>query len=171
MSQQRELITDSAEIEEAQRLAQQYWKESSLCGCLLFTRQSKDVLIPLQSKEEGGKERWVCVNMVDHKVYNVDKQPDDNKVAIEGIFLTHPPPFGGAPCGPNYVYSENFQSIQFLLIYTIVFAVIMTILSTPLCLICFIPAILLLNKVCTSKHNNIINVTNYYYYVSNYHKN
>lgn len=84
--------------------------------------------------------------MVDHKVYNVDKQPDNNKVAIDGVFLTHPPPFGGATCGPNYVYSENFQSIQFLLIYTIVFAVIMTILSTPLCLICFIPAILLLNK-------------------------
>lgn len=143
MSLQRELITDDAEIEEARKLAQKYWEDASVCGCLYYQYQSKEILVPLPRTVEGEvKERWVCVNKLDDKVYDVERQPDNFRIALEGVFLQNPPTFCGATYGPNYIYSETVTT-HFLNI------VLFSMIVSPLCVLFYIPAIYRLIKVCT----------------------
>ena len=141
MSLQRELITDDAEIEEARKLAQKFWEDSSVRGCLFFQYQSKEVLVPLQRTVEGEvKERWVCVNKLDDKVYDVERQPDVYRTALEGVFLENPSLSCGATYGPNYIYSDTI-TIRLLNI------VLLAVALPPLCILFFIPAIYRLIKV------------------------
>ena len=95
---------------------------------------------PLQRTVEGEvKERWVCVNKVDDKVYDVERQPDVYRTALEGVFLENPSISCGATYGPNYIYSD---AVTICLLNIVLIAVTLT----PFCLF-FIPAIYRLIKV------------------------
>ena len=89
-------------------------------------------------KDELGGEKWVIVEnnrTIDENV----TQPDPNRQALFGVATAAK--FGGI----RYTYSDELPK---KITQATVCAVICSILATPLALICIIPMILKLKKVC-----------------------
>ena len=89
-------------------------------------------------KNEHGGEKWVIVE--NHRtIYENVTQPDPNRQALFGD------PTVGRLGGIRYTYGDELPNKITL---ATVCAVICSILATPLVLICIIPMILKLKKVC-----------------------
>ena len=86
-------------------------------------------------KDEYGEEKWVL--FVDQRRFDVT-QPDPNRQALSGA------PAAGK-LGVRYTYGDELPN---KIIQATVCAVICSILGTPLALICMIPMIRKLKKVC-----------------------
>ena len=89
-------------------------------------------------KDEHGGEKWVIVEnhgTIDENV----TQPDSNRQALFGV------PNAGRYGGIHYTYGDELPK---KITQATVCAVICSILATPLTLICIIPLILKLKKVC-----------------------
>ena len=89
-------------------------------------------------KNEHGGEKWVIVE--NHRtIYENVTQPDSNRQALFGV------PAVGRLGGIRYTYGDELPK---KITQATVCAVICSILTTPLVLICIIPMILKLKKVC-----------------------
>ena len=87
-------------------------------------------------KGEYGDEKWVIVE--GHRTIDVN-QPDPNRQALSGV------PTAGKLGGVRYTYGDELPK---KITQALVCAVICSILGTPLSLICMIPMIRKLKKVC-----------------------
>ena len=89
-------------------------------------------------KNEHGGEKWVIVE--NHRtIYENVTQPDPNRQALFGVANA------GRVGGIRYTYGDELPN---KITEATVCAVICSILATPLTLICIIPMILKLKKVC-----------------------
>ena len=96
------------------------------------------------------REKWVAVSPAEGVIDASIRQPDPERKALCGYIL------GGSMCGCLCYWYDN--ELPSCIALTVVMAVILSILTTPLVLLCFIPMIHKMNKVskvaCTLTDSN-----------------
>lgn len=92
-------------------------------------------------KVSGDKEKWVGV-YPSHSTFNPDiRQPDEGRVALCANQITG---HSDAVC---YWYTDELPCC---IVFLIVMAVVLSVLTTPLTLLCLVPMIYRMNKVNSS---------------------
>ena len=91
-------------------------------------------VVAVPPKAPNTQEKWVAVSAVEGVIDPSIQQPDPERKAICGHY----------ECYLCYWYADELPRCITL---TVVFAVILSILTTPLVLLCFVPMIQRMNKV------------------------
>ena len=91
-------------------------------------------VVAVPPKPPNTQEKWVAVSAVKRVIDPSIRQPDPERKAICGHYA----------CCLCYWYADELPCCIAL---TVVFAVILSILTTPLVLLCFVPMIHKINKV------------------------
>lgn len=96
-------------------------------------------VVAVPPKAPDTREKWVAVSPAECIIDTNIRQPDPERKALCGYIL------GGSVCGCLcYWYDDELPSCIAL---TVVMAVILSILTTPLVLLCFVPMIHKMNRV------------------------
>ena len=113
------------------------------CYDRLGNRNGVFAVVAVPPKAPNTQEKWVAVSAVEGVIDPSIQQPDPERKAICGHY----------ECYLCYWYADELPRCITL---TVVFAVILSILTTPLVLLCFVPMIRRMNKVyikCSAKNN------------------
>ena len=93
------------------------------------------------------RDKWVAVSPAEGIIDTSIRQPDPERNALCGYIL------GGSVCGCLCYWYDN--ELPSCIALTVVMAVILSILTTPLVLLCFVPMIHKMNKVSISVTSTI----------------
>ena len=106
-------------------------------------------VVAVPPKAPNTQEKWVAVNAVEGIIDPSIRQPDPNRKAICGRYEQ-------CLCYWYYLCYWYADELPRCITLTVVFAVILSILTTPLVLLCFVPMIRRMKKVykkCSAKNN------------------